>query len=177
MKTAAMYLGIALTALVSMPQVALAGETCDGVRTAGYEMDADVRLRDGDVVFAEDGAELARMSRDQRLQVHGVEIALDAHTRKIVGAYVAAYDDLMAEARDIGMAGARLGTRAATGAIRAIFSSAGSRDRFEQEIEAEAAALESRAEALCHTVDMLRMHHEALAAAVPEFADAVPLRD
>lgn len=157
----------------STPSVA----SCSSLDDTTYDVDANIRLRNDDIVFERDRHEVARMTHDYRLIIDGEDVALGAEGRTAVVGYVETFDYLIEEATAIGIEGARLGTRAAAGAVRAIFSSANARADFEDSIEAQAAAIEARGEALCETVHSLRAYHDALAAAAPVFATAVPLKD
>lgn len=157
----------------SMPTVA----NCSSIDESTYDIDANLRMDDNDIVFARNRDEAARLTRDYRLLVGGDEVELDAAGRAALVGYIVTFDNLIEDAKAVGIEGARLGTRAAAGAVRAIFSSAESRAEFEEDIEAQAAALEARADALCETVHSLREYHVALAEASPEFAAAVPLKD
>lgn len=157
----------------AMPSVA----SCSSLDESTYDIDANLRMDDDDIVFARGRDEAARMTRDYRLLIDGTEVELDAAGRAALVGYVVTFDDLIEEAKAIGLEGARLGTRAAAGAVRAIFSSADARAQFEEDIETQAAAIEARADALCETVHSLRGYHVALADASPAFAAAVPLKD
>lgn len=150
---------------------------CGALDDSTSGIDADIRRRGDDIAFVRDRDEVARLTHDYRLLVDGDEVELDAEGRAAVVGYVETYKDLIDEATAIGLDGARLGTLAAAGAIRAIFSSADARANFEKDMEAQAAALEARGETLCETVHSLRGYHDALAAAAPAFAAAVPLKD
>jgi hypothetical protein len=167
-------LGTALPAAAgSTPTVA----NCSSLDDSTYDIDANIRMRGDDIVFERGRDETARLTHDYRLIVEGDEVVLDAEGRAAVVGYVDTFDYLIDEATAIGLDGARLGTRAAAGAVRAIFSSANARVEFEDDIESQAAALEARGEALCETVHSLRAYHDALADAAPAFAAAVPLKD
>lgn len=165
------------TALPATAASTPAPANCSSLDDSTYDVDANIRMRDDDIVFERDHDEVARLTQDYRLIVDGDDVALDAEGRAAVVGYVETFDYLIDEATAIGLEGARLGTRAAAGAVRAMFASADDRADFEQDIEAQAAAIEARSEALCETVHSLRAYHDALAAAAPVFAAAVPLKD
>lgn len=167
-------LGTAVPA-VAAPKSAVA--SCSSLDDSTYDIDANIRRRGDDIVFERHDEETARLTHDYRLLVDGIEVALDAEGRAAVVGYVDTFEYLIDEATAIGLEGARLGTRAAAGAVRAIFAGADARADFEDDIEAQAAALEARGEALCETVHSLRAYHDALATAAPAFAAAVPLKD
>lgn len=167
----------AVTAIPAMAASGPTGASCSSLDESTYDINAHIEMDDGDIVFERDGAEAARMTSDYRLLVDGDEVELDPAGRAALVGYLITFEHLIDEAKAIGLEGARLGTRAAAGAVRAIFASADARARFEDDIEAQAAALETRGEALCETVHDLRGYHDDLAAAAPEFAAAVSLKD
>ncbi len=148
--------------------------SCGGIQ---FKIDAQIRTAGEDLRFLDDGTELARMTGDHRLLIRGNEVQLEATEREAVARYLESHRALMADARQIGIEGARLGARAAFGAVRSIFASDSNRAHFEDEIEAQAAELEARAESLCTHVAGLRREHLILSSRVPAFAQTVPLKD
>jgi len=167
--------GITLLAVVAAPAADARHPTsCGGVQ---YKVEAQIRTTGEDLRFLKDGTELARMTADHRLLIMGNEVVLDQPGRAAVSRYLQSHRALMADAKQIGIEGARLGTRAAFGAVRIIFASDANRAQFEAEVEAQAAAREARAESLCtHVVDLRREHLE-LSSRVPAFAQVIPLKD
>lgn len=160
------WVAAALLALASTPAVAVECE---------FSIDSDTRIaNNGDLVISQDGAELVRMTDEPALLVERSRIELtDAQRADVVG-YRAAYTDIVEEAKLIGLAGAKLGGKAAYTVLVGLLT--GTADQAEAKIEAEATELEARAESLCTFVDQLRVHHEALSASIPEFAKAVPIQ-
>lgn len=157
--------------LAGIAPVALA-ETHDC--SAEYDYDADTDFDGGDLVFERDEVEVARITAAPELLIDGDKLALDAPQQAALDAFRATHDALIDEAREIGAAGARLGGAAAFHVLAGLLT--GTADEAGAKIEAEAAVIEARAEALCVVINQLRDDHRALAAAVPEFGRAVPLQ-
>ena len=103
------------------------------------------------------------------LLIEGKPVAVDARQRQLLLEHRA---ELIAVARagmEIGVRGADLGVKAATGALKAVFS--GTTDEFGQRMEAEGKSIEQAAQqVICSRLPGLRRSQDALAAAVPEFA-------
>ena len=156
----------ALLAVVSMPAAAVECE---------FSIDSDTRLdMNGDLVLSRDNTELVRMTDEPALLIERERIDLNDDQRAAVMGYRDAHAAIVEEAKLIGLAGAKLGGKAAYTVIVGLLT--GTADRAEAKIEAEAAELEARAESLCTFVEELRVHHESLSASIPEFAKAVPIQ-
>lgn len=132
--------------------------------------DARIRFRDDALVFERDGDIVATIDPDYSLHVYGEHVALTPEQQFAVAAYRGGYNALVSEAKELGLAGAQLGTQAVFRAIGALFT--GRMDEFESEIEAEAAKLEAHAAALCALAETLETQHAELVATVPEFGRA-----
>lgn len=156
----------ALLALVSMPVAAV---ECD------FSIDSDTRVaKNGDLVISRDGTELVRMTEEPGLLIERTRYTLSDDQRTAVTGYRDAHAAIVEEAKLIGLAGAKLGGKAAYTVLVGLLT--GNADQAEAKIEAEAAELEARAESLCTFVEQLRVHHESLSASIPEFAKAVPIQ-
>ena len=156
----------ALLALASAPVAAV---DCE------FSIDSDTRVADnGDLVISRDHVELARMTDEPALLIEGTRFDLDDGQRAAVTGYRDAHAEIVAEAKQIGLAGAKLGGKAAYTVLVGLLT--GNADQAEAKIEAEAAELEARADSLCTFVDKMRVHHEYLSASIPEFAKAVPIQ-
>lgn len=132
--------------------------------------DADIGFQDDELVFERGDEVVATIAADYSLRVHGEPVALTPEQQFAVAAYRGGYDALVAEAKELGLAGAQLGTQAAFRAIGALFT--GRMNEFEAEIEAEAAKLERHAASLCALAETLETQHAELVATVPEFGRA-----
>ncbi len=140
-----------------------------------FSIDSDTRVeRNGDLVISRDHVELVRMTDEPGLLIERTRFDLTEDQRAAVVGYREAHADIVAEAKLIGLAGAKLGGKAAYTVLVGLLT--GTADRAEAKIEAEAAELEARAESLCTFVEQLRVHHELLSASIPEFAKAVPIQ-
>jgi hypothetical protein len=155
-----------LLMLVALPAAAV---ECD------FSIDSDTRIAgNGDLVISRDGDELVRMTDEPGLLIEQTRYALTDEQRAAVVEYRAAHADIVAEAKLIGLAGAKLGGKAAYTVLVGLLT--GNADQAEAKIEAEAAELEARADSLCTFVERLRASHESLSASIPEFAKAVPIQ-
>ncbi|MEX0899094.1 MAG: DUF2884 family protein [Gammaproteobacteria bacterium] len=160
------WVAAALLALACTPAAAV---QCD------FSIDSDTRIaHNGDLVMSRDGAELVRMTDEPALLIEQARIELNDDQRAAVTGYRDAHAAIVDEAKLIGLAGAKLGGKAAYTVLVGLLT--GTADRAEAKIEAEAAELEARAESLCVYVEQLRVHHESLSASIPEFAKAVPIQ-
>lgn len=140
-----------------------------------FSIDSDTRItNNGDLVISRDGNELIRMTDEPALLIEQANIDLNGDQRAAVTGYRDAHAAIVEEAKLIGLAGAKLGGKAAYTVLVGLLT--GTADRAEAKIEAEAAELEARADSLCTFVEQLRVHHEALSASIPEFAKAVPIQ-
>ena len=161
------------TGLLAAVLFALTAPTAHAVQ-CDFEIDGDTRVtRDGDLVFERAGEEVVRITEAPSLLIHGTPVETNAEQQAELVRYRGIYDTLVAEAKEIGLAGAKLGGKAAYSMIVGLLT--GTADQAEAKIEAEAAALEAQAETLCDAVNELRASHEALSRAIPAFATALPV--
>lgn len=164
---------IVAAALAATPLTAAAVD-CNADYDIEGDVDLDIRSTDGDIVFKRDGTEIVRITTAPELVVNDRTIALDAAGQADLVAYRDAYLELIDEAKAIGVAGAKLGGKAAYAVVVGLLT--GTADEVEAKIEAEAKKLEEQAENLCVVVERMHTHHRSLAARVPEFAEALPVR-
>ena len=161
------------TGFLAAALLALTATTADAVQ-CDFEIDGDTRItHDGDLVFERGGAEVVRITKAPALLIDGQPVATTAEQHAELVRYRGIYDALVAEAKEIGLAGAKLGGKAAYSMIVGLLT--GTADQAEAKIEAEAEALEAQAEVLCDAVNELRASHEALSRAIPAFATALPV--
>ena len=159
---------------VAAAALALAASAAQAVE-CDFEIDGDTRVdRDGDLVFERAGNEVVRITETPTLLIDGALVETTAEQQAELIRYRGIYDTLVDEAKEIGLAGAKLGGKAAYAMVVGLLT--GTADKAEANIEAEAAALEAQAEVLCDVVHELRASHEALSAAIPAFATALPVR-
>ena len=140
-----------------------------------FELDGSARSADnGDLIFVRNGTEVARISDAAELTLAGEPVVTTPEQRALLVDYRDTHAAIIAEAKQVGLAGAKLGGKAAYSMVVGLLT--GTADRVEANIEAEAAALEARADALCVFVHEMRAHHEALSAAIPAFGEAIPVQ-
>lgn len=163
-----------LAALAVMPLAAVGGPQI-GCDSNNYRIDASVRFHGDDLVFRRGGATVARITGTDELLIDGKPVDLTPAQHFEVAAYRAGYEAMVVQAREIGTAGARFGTRTVVRVISALFT--GGAGDIEEDLEADATELKLLAEGICLQVEDLNARHVALAAAVPAFGRAVPLKD
>ena len=99
--------------------------------------------------------------------IDGKAVTIDQAQRALLLAH---RDNIIAIAHagiDIGIQGASLGAKAATGALASVFS--GKTEEFEQRMANEGKKMEAHALKLCDHLPNILLSQQALAAAVPEF--------
>lgn len=99
--------------------------------------------------------------------VNGENVPLDAAQRELMLDYRKQVEALAGAGMDIGVAGAGLGVKAASEALKGIFS--GDTQGIEERVNAEAAKIEAEAKKLCGLLPGMMARQQALAAAVPAF--------
>lgn len=101
------------------------------------------------------------------LLIGGKPITIDDKQRALLLQHRANVTAVALAGMEIGVQGADLGMRAASEAIKGIFS--GNTDDIEKKIEAEAEKMKLSAAKLCEKLPPLKDSQQALAAAIPEF--------
>ena len=101
------------------------------------------------------------------LLIGGKQVTIDDKQRALLLQHRANVMALALAGMEIGVQGADLGMRAASEAIKGIFS--GNTDQIEQRVNAEAKKLEERATQICDQLPALLATQQQLAAAIPEF--------
>lgn len=110
----------------------------------------------------------AEITPTGELLIEGKPVAVDARQRQLLLEHRARLIEVAKAGMAIGVRGADLGVKAATGALKAVFS--GTTDEFGQRMEAEGKSIEQAAQqVICSRLPGLRQSQDALAAAVPEF--------
>lgn len=101
------------------------------------------------------------------LLIEGNPVAIDPRQRELLLQYRQQIIDIAGAGMDIGVQGADLGMKAASEAIRGIFS--GNTDQVEQRVEAQAARIEAAAMQLCARLPAMLSTQQQLAASLPAF--------
>lgn len=144
--------------------------------------DVDIHFEDDAIIFTEnDRDETVMITADCELFINGDGVKLKMSERKLVCAYYRKFDGIMAEAKEIGLEGARVGAAGAKIAVkalgRALASIAGDGDLekmeeelddMEDEIEEEAEKLEKRADRIEKEADELEELHYDLRERIEE---------
>jgi hypothetical protein len=116
---------------------------------------------------ANDGRPKAEITPQGDLLIDGRKIEANAQQHALLLQYRRQIEAVAGAGMDIGVQGAELGVRAATEAIKGIFS--GNPDDVEQRVEAEAEQIKLSARKLCDQLPAMLETQTALAAAMPQF--------
>ena len=114
-----------------------------------------------------DGRPKAEITPQGDLLIDGRKIEANAQQHALLLQYRKQIEAVAGAGMDIGVQGAELGVKAATEAIKGIFS--GNPDDVEQRVEAEAEQIKLSARKLCDQLPAMLETQTALAAAMPEF--------
>lgn len=114
-----------------------------------------------------DGRPKAEITPQGDLLIDGRKIEANAQQHALLLQYRKQIEGVAGAGMDIGVQGAELGVKAATEAIKGIFS--GNPDDVEQRVEAEAEQIKLSARKLCDQLPAMLETQTALAAAMPEF--------
>jgi hypothetical protein len=109
----------------------------------------------------------AEITPEGDLLIEGRKIEANAQQHALLLQYRKQIEGIAGAGMDIGVQGAELGVKAATEAIKGIFS--GNPDDVEQRVEAEAEQIKLSARKLCDQLPAMLDTQTALAAAMPEF--------
>lgn len=125
----------------------------------------------GIVVTADDNADdtrpKAEITPQGVLLIEGRKVDANAQQRALLLQYRKQVEGIASTGMDIGVHGADLGMKAATEAVKGIFS--GNPGDVEQRVEAEAENIKLSARQLCEQLPAMLETQTALAAAMPEF--------
>lgn len=116
---------------------------------------------------ADDGRPAAAIRPDGTLLVAGAPVAVDASQRALLLQYRGHLEAIASAGMDIDVQGADLGVRAATAALKGVFT--GSGEQVEAWIDEDAARIEVAARALCDRMPALLQTQTALAASLSAF--------
>ena len=109
----------------------------------------------------------AEISPQGDLLIGGKQITINEQQRALLLQHRANVTAVALAGMEIGVQGADLGMRAASEAIKGIFS--GNTEDIEKKVEAEAENIKAAAAQLCSKLPALQASQQALAAAIPEF--------
>lgn len=109
----------------------------------------------------------ATIKPDGTLLIDGTPVPTDQHQAALLRQYRADLEAIASAGMDIGVQGADLGVRAATAALKGVFTGTGA--KAEAMIERDATRIEVAARALCGRMPALLRSQTALAAALPAF--------
>lgn len=102
------------------------------------------------------------------LLIAGEAVALDERQRALALAYRASIQDVAEAGIEVGVQGADLGMKAASEALRSVFS--GNPDQVEERVKTQVKRIEASVQALCDRLPAMLASQQDLEAAVPEFA-------
>ncbi len=109
----------------------------------------------------------AEITPEGDLLIGGKLIAATAEQRKLLLEYRAHIVGIAEAGIDIGLQGADLAGKAVGEALKGVLT--GNTDQIEQKIEAEAGGIEKAAVELCKLLPAMKVTHDQLAAAMPQF--------
>lgn len=129
------------------------------------------RAREGlataNIQISEDQQSKAEITPEGDLLVDGKRITPTADQRKLLLEYRSHIVGIAEAGIDIGLQGADLAGKAVGEALKGVLT--GNTDQIEQKIEAEAEGIEKAAVELCKLLPAMKVTHDKLAAAMPEF--------
>ena len=164
---------LAAALLVAAPAV-LAGGQCRGEYELQGNVEIDINARNDDLEFKRGRKTVVRITSVPELIIDDRKITLDEPAQAELVAFRNSYQELLVAAKEIGIAGAKLGGRAAYAMLVGLLT--GTSDEVDAKIEAEADKLELQAETLCSVVKRLAAHHDTLSTMIPEFGEALPFK-
>ncbi|WP_372483941.1 DUF2884 family protein [Stenotrophomonas sepilia] len=129
--------------------------------------DARKEITEGNIKISSSNQPQAEITPDGRLLIDGKDVPADAKQRRQLLAYRSQVVAVANEGMEIGLAGAKLGTDAASEALKGIFS--GDSDGIEKRINAKAAKIEAQAKRICERLPAMLASQQALAASLPAF--------
>lgn len=128
---------------------------------------ARAELAQGNIKVSNNQSEKAEITPQGDLLINGKAIAIDAKQRALLLDYRKQVEKLAGAGMDIGVAGASLGVKAASEALRGVFS--GDTQGIEERVNAESAKMEASAKELCGMLPVMMAKQQELAAALPAF--------
>ncbi len=165
-----------LTALLCLPLMACgerpqtngAGtDTTLGQKVREATDDARKQLAEGNLSVSSSDGTKVEISPKGDLLINNTPVTLNDSQRALVLQYRQQMLAVAEAGIDVGIQGANLGVRAASEALKGIFS--GNTDKIEERVNAEAAKIEASASKICDQLPALLATQQQLAAVIPEF--------
>ena len=169
------YLSVICTGLLAATLLAPAGLAahvrfhCDSGDGLFRDDDVSVEIEKGSIIFShDDGDETVEITEDAELIVNGSRVRLDRGERDLVEQYYATFNDIMNEAKSIGIQGAKVGAKGAAIGIKAalgafmLLASDCDRDDLEESLEEDGEKLERAAKKLEKRANRLEKRVESL---------------
>ena len=138
-----------------------------GKAVKGATDQARKELVSANIQVSKDQQSKAEITPEGDLLVDGKRITPTAEQRKLLLEYRGHIVGLAEAGIDIGLQGADLAGKAVGEALKGVLT--GNTDQIEQKIEAEAEGIEKAAVQLCKLLPAMKVTHDKLAAAMPEF--------
>lgn len=129
--------------------------------------DARKQLAEGNLSVSSSDGTKVEISPKGDLLINNTPVALNDSQRALVLQYRQQMLAVAEAGIDVGIQGANLGVRAASEALKGIFS--GNTDKIEERVNAEAAKIEASASKICDQLPALLATQQQLAAVIPEF--------
>ncbi|WP_449467004.1 DUF2884 family protein [Stenotrophomonas humi] len=130
--------------------------------------DARKKLAESNISVSSSDGTKVEISPKGDLLINATPVALNDSQRALVLQYRQQMLGVAEAGIDVGVQGANLGVRAASEALKGIFS--GNTDQIEERVNAEAAKIEASASKICDQLPALLATQQQLAATIPEFA-------
>jgi hypothetical protein len=150
------------------PQANSAGtDTTLGQKVREATNDARKELAESNLSVSTSDGTKVEISPKGDLLINSTPVALNDSQRALVLQYRQQMLGVAEAGIEVGVQGANLGVRAASEALKGVFS--GNTDKIEERVNAEAAKIEASALKICDQLPALLATQQQLAATIPEF--------
>ncbi|MNV23109.1 hypothetical protein D3C71_1141100 [compost metagenome] len=165
-----------LTALLCLPLMACgertptnsaSTDTTLGQKVREATDEARKKMAEGNLSVSSSDGTKVEISPKGDLLINSTPVTLNDSQRALVLQYRQQMLAVAEAGIDVGVQGANLGVRAASEALKGIFS--GNTDQIEERVNAEAAKIEANAMKICDQLPALLATQQQLAAVIPEF--------
>ena len=165
-----------LTALLCLPLFACgersptnsaSTDTTLGQKVREATDEARKKIAEGNLSVSSSDGTKVEISPNGDLLINSTPVALNDSQRALVLQYRQQMLAVAEAGIDVGIQGANLGVRAASEALKGVFS--GNTDKIEERINAEANKIEANAMKICDQLPALLATQQQLAAVIPEF--------
>lgn len=165
-----------LTALLCLPLMACgertptnsaSTDTTLGQKVREATDEARKKMAEGNLSVSSSDGTKVEISPKGDLLINSTPVTLNDSQRALVLQYRQQMLAVAEAGIDVGVQGANLGVRAASEALKGIFS--GNTDKIEERVNAEAAKIEANAMKICDQLPALLATQQQLAAVIPEF--------